>query len=417
MHTLQVLEKKLGYTFRCKEQLQAALYHSSYANEHRCCGVSSNERLEFLGDAVLGLVTADYLYHKHPDLPEGDLTRMRAALVCEESLYEVAQRLGLGSELRLGKGEEAGGGRQRPSILADATESVFAAVYLDGGMEAARALIHRVLLDKEQEEAVEERRRDYKTELQELVQRRSNQTLHYEMIGATGLLLGIALAMYRRVDADKRKNYRSMFISTALAVFLTGVTEPLEFMFMFCAMPLYIVYAILQGCAFAMAGIIHLRLHSFGNLEFITRIPMSLQAGLGGDIVNFVICVVAFFIIGYFVAYFMIGKLNLATPGRLGNYTDDNAPDEDASGAKAEKKSDNGQAERIIALLGGRENIVLVDACMTRLRVTVKDPAKVADLAAWKAEGALSLLVKGDGIQAVYGPKADVLKSDINDIL
>ena len=235
-----------------------------------------------------------------------------------------------------------------------------------------------------------------------------------QMIGATGLLLGIALAMYRRADADKRKNYKSMFISTALAVFLTGVTEPLEFMFMFCAMPLYIVYALLQGCAFAMAGIIHLRLHSFGNLEFITRIPMSLQAGLGGDIINFVLCVIAFFVIGYFVAYFMIGKLKLATPGRLGNYTDDNADD---TAAKTEKKSDNGQAERIIALLGGRENIVLVDACMTRLRVTVKDPAKVADLAAWKAEGALSLLVKGDGIQAVYGPKADVLKSDINDIL
>ena len=241
-----------------------------------------------------------------------------------------------------------------------------------------------------------------------------------QMIGATGLLLGIALAMFRRVDADKRANYKSMFISTALAVFLTGVTEPLEFMFMFCAMPLYIVYALLQGCAFAMAGIIHLRLHSFGNLEFITRIPMSLQAGLGGDIINFVICVVAFFVIGYFVAYFMIGKLQLATPGRLGNYTDDNA-DDSAAAAKTEKKTDkkadNGQAERIIALLGGRENIVLVDACMTRLRVTVKDPAKVADLAAWKAEGALSLLVKGDGIQAVYGPKADVLKSDINDIL
>ena len=235
-----------------------------------------------------------------------------------------------------------------------------------------------------------------------------------QMIGATGLLLGIALAMFRRVDADKRANYKSMFISTALAVFLTGVTEPLEFMFMFCAMPLYIVYALLQGCAFAMAGIIHLRLHSFGNLEFITRIPMSLQAGLGGDIINFVLCVAAFFVIGYFVAYFMIGKLKLATPGRLGNYTDDNADD---TAAKTEKKSDNGQAERIIALLGGRENIVLVDACMTRLRVTVKDPAKVADLAAWKAEGALSLLVKGDGIQTVYGPKADVLKSDINDIL
>ena len=241
-----------------------------------------------------------------------------------------------------------------------------------------------------------------------------------QMIGATGLLLGIALAMFRRVDADKRAKYKSMFISTALAVFLTGVTEPLEFMFMFCAMPLYIVYALLQGCAFAMAGIIHLRLHSFGNLEFITRIPMSLQAGLGGDIINFVLCVVAFFVIGYFVAYFMIGKLKLATPGRLGNYTDDNADDAAAdtkAEKKAAKKSDNGQAERIIALLGGRENIVLVDACMTRLRVTVKDPAKVADLAAWKAEGALSLLVKGDGIQAVYGPKADVLKSDINDIL
>ena len=241
-----------------------------------------------------------------------------------------------------------------------------------------------------------------------------------QMIGATGLLLGIALAMFRRVDADKRANYKSMFISTALAVFLTGVTEPLEFMFMFCAMPLYIVYALLQGCAFAMAGIIHLRLHSFGNLEFITRIPMSLQAGLGGDIIIFVICVIAFFAIGYVVAYFMIGKLKLATPGRLGNYTDDNADDSAADAKtekKADKKADNGQAERIIALLGGRENIVLVDACMTRLRVTVKDPAKVADLAAWKAEGALSLLVKGDGIQAVYGPKADVLKSDINDIL
>ena len=194
-----------------------------------------------------------------------------------------------------------------------------------------------------------------------------------------------------------------MFISTALAVFLTGVTEPLEFMFMFCAMPLYIVYAILQGCAFAMAGIIHLRLHSFGNLEFITRIPMSLQAGLGGDIINFVLCVAAFFAIGYFVAYFMIGKLKLATPGRLGNYTDDNADDNAA--AKTEKKSDNGQAERIIALLGGRENIVLVDACMTRLRVTVKDPAKVADLAAWKAEGALSLWSRATAFRPCTAPR------------
>ena len=237
-----------------------------------------------------------------------------------------------------------------------------------------------------------------------------------QMIGSTGLLLGVALAMYRRVDADKRKNYRSMFISTALAVFLTGVTEPIEFMFMFCALPLYVVYAILQGCAFAMAGIMDLRLHSFGNIEFITRVPMSLKAGLAGDIINFLICVVVFFVIGYLAAYVLIGKLKFATPGRLGNYTDEGEGDEAAS-APAEKASGNTQAERIIALLGGRENITLVDACMTRLRVTVKDASKVADAAAWKAEGALGLVKKDTGIQAVYGPKADVLKSDINDIL
>ena len=210
-----------------------------------------------------------------------------------------------------------------------------------------------------------------------------------------------------------------MFVSTVLAVFLTGVTEPLEFMFMFCALPLYVVYAVLQGCAFAMAGVIHLRLHSFGNLEFITRIPMSLKAGLGGDLINFVICVVVFFIIGYVVAYAMIGKFRFATPGRLGNYTDETAPEDGAQTTdhSAAGRNGNSQAERIIALLGGRENIVLVDACMTRLRVTVKDISKVAELPEWKTEGALGLIKKDQGIQAVYGPKADVLKSDINDIL
>ena len=132
-----------------------------------------------------------------------------------------------------------------------------------------------------------------------------------QMIGATGLLLGIALAMYRRVDPDKRKRYRSMFVSTALAVFLTGVTEPIEFMFIFCALPLFIVYAVLQGCAFAMAGILDLRLHSFGNLELATRIPMSLKAGLGGDLINFLICVAVFFVVGYVVAALM-GKVDLS---------------------------------------------------------------------------------------------------------
>ena len=238
-----------------------------------------------------------------------------------------------------------------------------------------------------------------------------------QMIGATGLLLGVALAMFRRVDKDKRKKYRSMFVSTALAVFLTGVTEPIEFMFMFCAIPLYIVYAILQGCAFALAGIFDLRLHSFGNLELITRIPMSLKAGLGGDIINFIIAVIVFFAVGYFVAYYMIGKFKFATPGRLGNYSDNNDDMAISSSDSINTGKSDGQPERIIALLGGRDNIVFVDSCMTRLRVTVKNPDIVADAEAWKSEGALGLLKKDTGIQAVYGPKADVLKSDINDIL
>jgi PTS system glucose-specific IIC component len=239
------------------------------------------------------------------------------------------------------------------------------------------------------------------------------------MIGATGLLLGIALAIYRRVEPEHRAKYKSMMISTAAAVFLTGVTEPLEFMFMFCALPLYGVYAVLQGCAFAMAGIIHLRLHSFGNLEFLTRVPMALKAGLAGDLVNFVICVVVFFVIGYFVAYSMIRKFGYATPGRLGNYMDDESKEEagPAAGAAGSAAGGNSQPERIIALLGGRENIEFVDACMTRLRVTVKDLSKVAELPAWKAEGAMGLVKKDNGIQAIYGPKADVLKSGINDIL
>lgn len=234
-----------------------------------------------------------------------------------------------------------------------------------------------------------------------------------QMIGSSGLVMGVALAMYLRIDKDRRARYKSMFISAALAVFLTGVTEPLEFMFMFCAIPLYIVYAILQGLAFAAAGVVNLRLHSFGNIELLTRLPISLKAGLGRDVINFILAVIIFFGIGYFVSYFMIGKFRYATPGRLGNFADN---DEGENSSSASSGNDS-QAERIIALLGGRENISLVDACMTRLRITVKDADKVKDAAEWKKEGALSLIKKGTGIQAVYGPKADVLKSDINDIL
>ena len=179
---MESLEKKLGYRFRDRALLGEALNHSSYANEHRG-GLGSNERLEFLGDSVLGFVSAEYLFQGHPDLPEGDLTRMRAALVCEQSLYEVARELELGSYLKLGRGEEAGGGRERQSILADATEAVFAAVYLDGGIQPVRELIVRVLLS--QAPAAEERR-DYKTTLQEVVQRRSGQVLTYHMLSQSG---------------------------------------------------------------------------------------------------------------------------------------------------------------------------------------------------------------------------------------
>ncbi len=183
---MRELEKKLNYTFRNPALLEEALSHSSYANEHRGAGLHSNERLEFLGDSVLGFVTGEFLFTRHPDLPEGDLTRIRAALVCEQSLYEVAGKLDLGRHLKLGRGEEAGGGRERMSILADAVEAVFAAVYLDGGIAAASELIHRVLLDVEREADVEERRRDYKTALQEQVQRKAGQELTYCMVGEQG---------------------------------------------------------------------------------------------------------------------------------------------------------------------------------------------------------------------------------------
>ena len=172
---MEDLERKLEYVFHRRELLAEALSHSSYANEHRAAGLRSNERLEFLGDSVLGFVTAEFLFRQHPDLPEGDLTRIRAALVCEQSLYEAAQRLDLG-----------GGGRRRPSILADAMEAVFAAVYLDGGIAAADALIHRLLLDAEREEVVEERRRDYKTALQELVHRTPGTAVTYQLVEESG---------------------------------------------------------------------------------------------------------------------------------------------------------------------------------------------------------------------------------------
>ena len=181
---MQTLEERLGYRFQNRALLENALTHSSYANEHRQAGLQSNERLEFLGDSVLGMVVADYLFRNCPTLPEGDLTRLRAALVCEGNLVTVAHALDLGSYLKLGKGEELGGGRSRPSIQADAVEAVLAAIYLDGGISQARKAIQHFILDHITD--LNQTGRDNKTALQELVQRKPGQVLTYHQTGESG---------------------------------------------------------------------------------------------------------------------------------------------------------------------------------------------------------------------------------------
>ena len=182
---MTALEERLGYSVRNRALLETALTHSSYANENRASGIVCNERLEFLGDSVLGVTVADFLYRHFPDMPEGRMTRLRAELVCEQSLHRVALELHLGDYLRLGKGEEHNGGRKRASILSDAVEAVIAAMYLDAGMETAAGFINRCLLDDVR--AIETPTfTDYKTSLQELVQRHSGQVLSYELVGEEG---------------------------------------------------------------------------------------------------------------------------------------------------------------------------------------------------------------------------------------
>ena len=176
---LQELEKAIGYTFHNIELLRVAVTHTSYANESKK-GEKHNERLEFLGDSVLGVVVADYLFHEAGHLPEGQLTRKRASLVCEQALFGFAQQIQLGRYLRLGKGEERSGGRQRPSILSDAFEAVIAAIYLDGGLESARAFILPFVT--EGKPAGE----DYKTRLQEVVQQNPEERLRYVVAGESG---------------------------------------------------------------------------------------------------------------------------------------------------------------------------------------------------------------------------------------
>ncbi|MGG0464077.1 PTS transporter subunit IIBC [Priestia aryabhattai] len=233
-----------------------------------------------------------------------------------------------------------------------------------------------------------------------------------QMILSCASLIGIALAMYRNVDPDKRSKYRSMFFSAGLAVFLTGVTEPIEFMFMFAAPLLYVVYAIMTGLAFAIVDIVHVRVHSFGVIELLTRTPMIIKAGLWADLMNFVIACLVFFSLNFGVANFLIKRFNFPTPGRNGNYID-----EETTATSSKQVTNDSLAPVIIGLLGGENNIEDVDACMTRLRVTVKDIHAVAGESEWKQNGALGLILKDKGVQAIYGPKADVLKSDIQDLL
>lgn len=181
---MEKLEEKIGYSFEDKGLLLTALTHSSYANEKHDRSLSY-ERLEFLGDSILGLVTAEFLYSHEPALPEGRMTRLRAELVCEGSLKKVAEELGIGEHMRLGKGEERSGGRGRTSILADMVEAVIAAIYLDSGMDAARSFIIDRLL-KNADLGEQHKIADYKTELQELVQRKSDSHISYELTGESG---------------------------------------------------------------------------------------------------------------------------------------------------------------------------------------------------------------------------------------
>ena len=178
------LEVAIGYRFQNITFLQNALAHSSYANERWHNSLMSNERLEFLGDSILGMVVADHLYRSFPNRPEGELTRMRADMVCERALAKVANQIGLGQHILLGKGEEQGGGRNRESILADAVESIIAACYLDGGMDAAKRFVERFILSDVP--VTKLHNMDYKTALQELVQQKKNQTIQYTLVGESG---------------------------------------------------------------------------------------------------------------------------------------------------------------------------------------------------------------------------------------
>ena len=222
-----------------------------------------------------------------------------------------------------------------------------------------------------------------------------------QVIIAASSLIGIGLAMYHCVDSDKRAQYKPMFLSACLAVLLTGVTEPIEFMFMFIAPVLYVAHAVLTGIAFALVDVMDLRIHAFGLIELLTRIPMMVSAGIGGDLVRFALVSIVFFGVNYGLFRVLIVKFKLPTPGRMGNYLDESS----------ESMSEDEKMDIIIQNLGGRANIAEIDACMTRLRITVNDPQLVAEYALWKPTGALGTVIKEQGVQVIYGPGVDVIKS------
>ena len=180
--SMEALQERIGYRFHDKALLERALIHSSYANESRQ-KIECNERMEFLGDAVLSIIVADHIFHKF-HLAEGDLTRIRASLVCEKSLFEFAQKIQLGQELLLGHGEEQTGGRERPSVVSDAFEALIAAIYLDGGMEPAKRHILRFLVPALENHTTAFK--DYKTTLQEVVQQNPGENVTYELVGESG---------------------------------------------------------------------------------------------------------------------------------------------------------------------------------------------------------------------------------------
>ncbi len=184
---LDEMQRKLSYTFSNSMLLEEALTHSSYANEHRNEKVKDNERLEFLGDAILDLIISEYLFKKHTDMPEGDLSKIRASIVCEASLAKTAKLIGLGEYILLGKGEEMTGGRERASILADGFEALTGALFLDGGFNEAKSFLTNTLIAGiEQVTSIEDLYTDYKTLLQECIQKVSNDPIHYEVIGEEG---------------------------------------------------------------------------------------------------------------------------------------------------------------------------------------------------------------------------------------